>query len=246
MVCAISAFLEFCYLVRRNTIDDNVLKQIDEALERYHQEREIFITTGVRETISLPRQHAMKHYVRLIRLFGSPNGLCSSMMEAKHIVAVKRPYRRSSKNKALGQIIKTNERIDKLGAFRDDLTARGMLDGPCPRLEAFLCRFHAAQDSQHDGSSSDSDSGLSHADHTSAYTEQRTRTPASTRTTGKLVLLPSQRVTNILMSFLASRRTNNPAHTPTLDDDDDDDSTVDDPTVLAEVVLAKTPSMALL
>lgn len=144
MVRAISAFLEFCYLVRRDIIDEAVLMRISQALDHYHQYRVIFITTGVRETISLPRQHAMKHYIRLIRMFGSPNGLCSSMMEAKHIVAVKRPYRRSSKNKALGQIIKTNQRLDKLAAFRVDLTALGMLDGPCPRLDQFMRRIQAS------------------------------------------------------------------------------------------------------
>ena len=157
MLLAISAFLEFCYLVRRDVIDEDTLAQIKEALDRYYANRDIFITTGVRETISLPRQHSMKHYIRLIWLFGSPNGLCSSMMEAKHIVAVKRPYRRSSKHNALGQIIKTNQRLDKLAAIRVDFASRGMLRGPCPRLPRFITRAdpdasNSSTDSEHEHS----------------------------------------------------------------------------------------------
>jgi hypothetical protein len=35
MVRALSAFLEFCYLVRRNVINESTLQQIDEALARF-------------------------------------------------------------------------------------------------------------------------------------------------------------------------------------------------------------------
>ena len=64
-------------------------------------------------------------------MFGAPNGLCSSITESKHIKAVKEPYRRSSHFEALGQILLTNQRNDKLAACRVSLTARKLLDGPC-------------------------------------------------------------------------------------------------------------------
>ena len=47
MVRAISAYLEFCYLVRRSQIDSATLDQIEEAVACFHQERKIFIQTGV-------------------------------------------------------------------------------------------------------------------------------------------------------------------------------------------------------
>jgi len=62
-------------------------------------------------------------------MFGAPNGLCSSMTEAKHIKAVKEPWRRSSRYEPLGQMLLTNQRLDKLAASRIDFTSRGMLDG---------------------------------------------------------------------------------------------------------------------
>lgn len=135
VVRTFSAFLDFCYLVRRDVIDEDTLTAIDETLARFHREREVFVALGVRPGgISLPRQHSLTHYRRLIILFGAPNGLCSSITESKHIKAVKEPYRRSSKHNALLQMLLTNQRLDKLAALRVELTARGMLDGPLPGL----------------------------------------------------------------------------------------------------------------
>ncbi|KIM60579.1 hypothetical protein SCLCIDRAFT_123900, partial [Scleroderma citrinum Foug A] len=125
------AFLEFCYLVRRNTITEQALTEIEDALQRFHHFREVFRNSGVIESFSLPRQHAMKHYPYLVRQFGAPNGLCSSITESKHIKAVKRPYRRTNRFKALGQMLLINQRLDKLIAAQADFKARGMLNGTC-------------------------------------------------------------------------------------------------------------------
>jgi hypothetical protein len=130
MVRAISAFMEFCYLVRRSQIDTTTLNEIENAVERFHREREIFIETDVRSDFSLPRQHSITHYRFLIQQFGAPNGLCSSITENRHISAVKEPWRRSNRNQALGQMLLTNQRLDKLAASRVDFSSRGMLDGP--------------------------------------------------------------------------------------------------------------------
>ncbi|KAG2050282.1 hypothetical protein BDR06DRAFT_984068 [Suillus hirtellus] len=97
VVRTFSAFLDFCY------IDD--LIQLQDALDRFHRYREIFKTTGVTLSFSLPRQHSLNHYLLLIWQFGAPNGLCSSITESKHIKAVKETWRRSSRYKALGQMM---------------------------------------------------------------------------------------------------------------------------------------------
>lgn len=130
MVQAVSALIEFCYLVRRSVINEDTLIKIDNALTCFHAAREIFREVNVRpDGFSLPRQHSLVHYHFLITQFGAPNGLCSSITESKHIKAVKKPYRRSSRNKPLGQMLVTNQRIDKLAAARVDFERRGMLRG---------------------------------------------------------------------------------------------------------------------
>ena len=126
---ALRAFLEFCYLVRRNVITTHTIVEIEDALNRFYRYRKFFQEQHVVTTFSLPRQHSMKHYVDMIRLFGAPNGLCSSITESKHIKAVKEPYRRSNRNEPLGQMLLTNQRLDKLAAARSDFAARKMLDG---------------------------------------------------------------------------------------------------------------------
>ncbi|KAI0739153.1 hypothetical protein C8Q80DRAFT_1222339 [Daedaleopsis nitida] len=222
MVRAISAFLDFCYLVRRDTIDEDTLAAIDDALTRFHQEREIFITSGVRETISLPRQHAMKHYVRNIRLFGSPNGLCSSMMEAKHIVAVKRPYRRSSKNNTLGQILKTNERLNKLAALHVDLTARGLLDGACPHLPDYVRQ-------------------ITDIDHSDLEDDPNMERCASSFTSDSSVTI---RILTRSFNPAAPPADGSQPHLsrrPLNDEDEDDSGAVNEHDVQVEVVLARTP-----
>ncbi|KII90591.1 hypothetical protein PLICRDRAFT_106965 [Plicaturopsis crispa FD-325 SS-3] len=128
MVRCLSAFLDFCYLVRRSVHTIDTLDAIDDALRRFHQYRTIF--EGVRPSgFSLPRQHSLVHYRQLIVQFGAPNGLCSSITESKHIKAVKKPWRRSSRFEALGQMLVTNQRLDKLAAARVHFTERGMLLG---------------------------------------------------------------------------------------------------------------------
>lgn len=137
MVRAFSAYTDFCYLIRRNVIDEDTLGAIDDAVHRFHRYRVIFKETNVRadtvngKAFSLPRQHAMIHYRAHIENFGAPNGLCSSITESKHVVAIKRPWRRSSRYQALCQMLIINSRMDKLSAARRDFTFRGMMKGTC-------------------------------------------------------------------------------------------------------------------
>ena len=133
MVRTVRAFLDFCYYARRNSLNERALANLQDALDRFHHERCIFQETGVRDRgpkgFSLPRQHAMKHYRHLIQEFGAPNGICSSITESKHIKAVKEPWRRSNHFNALGQMLVTNQRLDKLAAARVDFKTCGMLEG---------------------------------------------------------------------------------------------------------------------
>jgi hypothetical protein len=132
MVCSIRAVLEFCYIARQDVHNEKSIKKLNDALERFHHYRNIFVTTNIRPNgFNLPRQHSMVHYISLIRTFGGPNGLCSSITESKHIKAVKEPWHRSSRYKALGQMLLTNQRLDKLAALRVNFTHRGMLEGTC-------------------------------------------------------------------------------------------------------------------
>src|ERR1700735_1188965 len=133
MIRTFAAYLDFCYIVRHPVLNEDSLNDLDDALTRFHQYHTIFQETGVQgpEGLSLPHQHAMTHYREHIPAFGAPNGLCSSITESKHITAVKEPWRRSSRFNALGQMLLTNQRLDKLAAAHVDFSHRRMLTGTC-------------------------------------------------------------------------------------------------------------------
>jgi len=137
MVQCISNFLDACYLVRRADINEDTITELESAITRFHESREVFRDLGVRVTgFSLPRQHSLTHYPHQIREFGAPAGLCSSITESRHITAVKRPWRRSNRHNALGQMLLTNQRLDKLQAACNNFVHRGMLPpshGPPPK-----------------------------------------------------------------------------------------------------------------
>jgi hypothetical protein len=166
-----AAFLEFCYIARRNIITEDSLEQLNVALHKFHEARQIFSGT-VREDgpsgFSLPRQHAMVHYYDHIKNFGSPNGLCSSITESKHIAAVKRPWRRSNKHNALSQMLKINERLDKLAAARADFKARGMLDNSC-LIQAIMDTAHDTGDPMDEDASDSDETDSNTSDEVSIY-----------------------------------------------------------------------------
>ncbi|KIN96824.1 hypothetical protein M404DRAFT_32873 [Pisolithus tinctorius Marx 270] len=95
---------------------------------RFHLYHEVFRNAGVVDTFSLPWQHAMKHYYHLICQFSTPNGLCSSITESKHIKAIKWPYWHTNHFQALGQMLLINQRLDKPIAVCTDFKEHGMLN----------------------------------------------------------------------------------------------------------------------
>ena len=141
VVRCLAAFLDACYIARRQEISSEALDAFNIALDSFHQLREVFRIPGVRPTgFSLPRQHALSHYCRQIEDFGAPGGLCSSITESRHITAVKKPWCRSNRYNALGQMLQVNQRLDKLAAMRSDFVARGMLPGPSGHTQAQAAR----------------------------------------------------------------------------------------------------------
>lgn len=128
IVQCFTAFLDACYIIRRADINEGNISELQRATGRFYESQEIFRVLGVRPNgFPLPLQHSLIHYAHQIREFGAPGGLCSSITESRHITAVKRPWRRSNRHNALGQMLLTNQRLDKLNAARSEFVHRGLL-----------------------------------------------------------------------------------------------------------------------
>jgi hypothetical protein len=129
MVRCIATFIDACYIARRNAIDSASHEHLQDCVQTYYQLRTIFLDAGIRTTVSILRQHALMHFYHAIRLFGSPNGLCSSITKSKHIQAVKQPWHQSSRYNALAQMLRTLPRMDKMMALYRHFKHCGMLRG---------------------------------------------------------------------------------------------------------------------
>ncbi|KAH9857661.1 hypothetical protein C2E23DRAFT_719558 [Lenzites betulinus] len=130
---SVRSFLEFCYIARRSEHFPATIEGMQDACSKFWQYREIFrsVPGVLKKDFNLPRQHSMLHYERHIWNFGAPSGLCTSITESKHIKAVKEPWRRSNRYEALGQMLLTNQRMDKLAMSRVHYEEQGMLAGTC-------------------------------------------------------------------------------------------------------------------
>lgn len=129
IIHTLRAFIEFCYFVQQNSHSTDDLQHMEKALEEYYHHHEVFVETGIRKPKSWsPRQHSLKHFLRAIRDFGLPNGLCSSITESKHIDAVKKPWRHSNCHNTLKQMLVTNTRSDKIRAAYNQFKSCGLLD----------------------------------------------------------------------------------------------------------------------
>lgn len=135
-----SAFLDFCYIAHCNAISTEDLDRLQDALTHFHNYHDVFIQTGVHVNISLPCQHSLIHYLCSIHLFGSPNRLCSSIIESKHIKAVKEPWRWSSQYHALIQMLQTILQLDKLAAAHCAFTRQGLMEGSTSSYTAMVMR----------------------------------------------------------------------------------------------------------
>ena len=140
MICVLCTFLDFCYLACCDILDTQSLTAMQEALDHFHQYWEIFHTCGICSSFNLPQQHSLIHFIQMIWAFDTPNRLCSSITESKHIKAIKTPYWWSNHYQALGQMLLTNQCLDKLAAAWVDFKKDGMLKGTCLSHTLWLIR----------------------------------------------------------------------------------------------------------
>ena len=117
IIKCLGSFLDFCYLMCHFEIRESDLIAIETALKKFHTARDFFCTPGIcMKGFNLPHQHSMMHYIHPIQEFGAPNGLCSSITESCHITAVKWPWWHLNHYEPLGQILLTNQQLDKFVA----------------------------------------------------------------------------------------------------------------------------------
>lgn len=126
VVLAAQAVTDFIYYSSLHSHTTRTLQSLQDALDRFHLHKDIFIELGARQQphFNIPKFHMMEHYVSLIKLFGSADGFNTEAPERLHIDYAKDAYRSSNKKDYVAQMVVWLRRQESVDRFSMYLTWR--------------------------------------------------------------------------------------------------------------------------
>jgi hypothetical protein len=116
-IAAVTALLDFIQLAQYTAHDSITLGYLRDALDRFHQNREYFISTGIRQNFNIPKFHSLLHYIEAIELFGTTDNYNTEMFERLHIDFAKNGWRASNQRDEFPQMIQWLSRQEKVASF---------------------------------------------------------------------------------------------------------------------------------
>jgi Plavaka transposase len=118
LVRAVRALLDFIYLAQYPVHTDETLSLLDDALELFHDNKNIFIDLGLRDSFNIPKLHSAKHYTQYIRLYGTLDNYNTEYTERLHIDLAKDAYRATNHKDEFSQMTLWLERKEKIFRHR--------------------------------------------------------------------------------------------------------------------------------
>ncbi len=140
LVRAVRALLDFLYLAQYPAHTTETLTLLENSLVRFHQNKDIFKTLGIRLHFKLPKLHSLDHYPLSIRLFGTTDNYDTQYTERLHIDFAKDAYRSTNRRDELSQMTLWLERREKI--LRHEVHVRWRLEHLATNED---CRRHARQ-----------------------------------------------------------------------------------------------------
>lgn len=92
LIRSLCALLDFLYLAQYPIHTSETLKAMESALQRFHDNKHIFVTLGIRDHFNLPKLHFTQHYAHSIKLFGTTDNFNTEYTERLHIDLAKDAY----------------------------------------------------------------------------------------------------------------------------------------------------------
>lgn len=114
LIRAVRAILDFLYLAQYPVHTAETLQCLNDALTCFHENKQIFIDIGVRNSFNLPKLHSLSHYIDSIRLFGTTDNYNTEYTERLHIDLAKDAYRATNKKDEYAQMTVWLERKEKM------------------------------------------------------------------------------------------------------------------------------------
>jgi len=71
LVRAVRALLDFLYLAQYPVHTDETLVLLEDALECFHENKEIFVDLGIHDAFNIQKLHFTRHYLENIKLYGT-------------------------------------------------------------------------------------------------------------------------------------------------------------------------------
>ncbi|KAJ3489193.1 hypothetical protein NLI96_g2329 [Meripilus lineatus] len=122
-VRATAALLDFFYLAQYHTHTNASFKAMEKALDEFHKNKQIFVTTGARDVggddFNLPKLHFLEHYVYFIRRYGTTDNYNTEATERLHIDLVKDAFRATNHKDHIEQMVRWLSRREKVNVFSE-------------------------------------------------------------------------------------------------------------------------------
>ena len=135
LIRAVRALLDFLYLAQYPVHTDETLALLEDALEHFHNNKEIFVDLGIRDAFNIPKLHFASHYVDYIKLYGTLDNFNTKYTERLHIDLAKNAYAATNHKDEFTQMAVWLEQKEKIHRHRQYVDWR--LDGspPPPQVE---------------------------------------------------------------------------------------------------------------
>ncbi|KAG1733447.1 hypothetical protein EDB19DRAFT_2001708 [Suillus lakei] len=111
---AVQGLLDFLYLAQYPCHSSKTLQLLDDALNLFHENKDIFVDLGIRSNFNLPKLHAARHYPAMIMMFGTMDNYNTEYTERLHIDFVKDAYRATNHKDEFVQMTRWLERKEKI------------------------------------------------------------------------------------------------------------------------------------
>jgi len=110
-VCAI---MDFLYYSQYPVHTDTTLELMQDTLNHFHTNKDIFVDLGVRDHFNIPKVHFLSHYIDLIILFGTTDNFNTQYTERLHINYAKDVYAATNKKDKYTQMTTWLKRKEKI------------------------------------------------------------------------------------------------------------------------------------
>jgi hypothetical protein len=114
LIRAVRALLDFLYLAQYPSHTTDTISRLNDALSRFHDNKDIFADLGARAHFNFPKMHSLIHYASSIILFGTTDNYNTEQSERLHIDFAKDAYHATNHKDEYPQMTAWPERREKI------------------------------------------------------------------------------------------------------------------------------------